>query len=123
MLSFNIIASWPFIHPGTLPQQVPQNSVLTLSCGSGGLIESIDDAAYGTPLGGCATGFSANSQCNSNQTLAVLGKACLSKESCSVTADDATFGNLDCGSDSLKNLIVRIKCSNSPAISVTVLPP
>lgn len=55
------------------------------------VISSIKFASYGTPTGTC--GNFANGDCNSNNSLSIVQKACLGSSSCKVEVSDATFGD------------------------------
>jgi hypothetical protein len=85
----------------------PENSPVTLSCPSGSTITSINYASYGTPTGTCPS-FT-NSTCNATTSTSVVTTACLNKASCTVNANNATFGDPCVGT--LKNLDIRVTCT------------
>jgi hypothetical protein len=80
----------------------------TLTCPSNLVIRSVDFASYGTPTGACA-GF-ATSACDAATSLGVVQTACLGGSTCTVTADNATFG--DPCSGTRKHLYIEATCSN-----------
>jgi serine/threonine-protein kinase len=86
---------------------VAEGASLTLACPSGQTIASVDFASYGTPAGSCGT-FSDGS-CNASTSLSVVQAACVGKSSCSVPANNATFGDPCRGTD--KTLSAQVTCS------------
>ena len=103
------------------------SDVLTLSC-SGGTVQSIVWAAWGTPTvtGTCST-WATNSKCNANQTFVkdLVEKACLDKASCAIHFTQN--GNSALGDpcpDKVKTLAAKALCSAGksymPAAAATV---
>lgn len=87
-----------------------ENTAAKLSCASGATITGIVFASFGTPQGSCDTQLKVGS-CNANNSMSVVEKACVGKNSCSVPATDATFG--DPCYDTKKMLAVGATCSHS----------
>jgi len=68
-------------------ETVAEDAVLTLSCPAGQLITSIPFASYGTPSN-CHAGA-----CSSANSVDIVSRACIGKNSCSVPATNANFGD------------------------------
>jgi hypothetical protein len=85
----------------------------TLSCGaSGGAIESVDFASFGTPRGACGA-YAVNPACHAPNSSAVVAALCVGKAACSVpTAAGGPFGT-PCGGPLW--LAVQAKCTNGSA--------
>jgi len=66
--------------PGSPP--VPQ---MTLACAPGGVINKIDFASFGNPLGSC--GNFAQGSCHAPTSQVVVEKLCLGKSTCTIPAD------------------------------------
>lgn len=94
---------------GGVCDQAGEKGAVKLSCASG-TIDSIVFASFGTPVGSCQAGFTTSS-CNSNNSMAVVSKACLGKASCEVTASTTDFGGDPCF-DVVKTLAVTGTCSS-----------
>jgi hypothetical protein len=80
---------------------------MALACPAGTLIRLIRFASYGTPAGACPA-FT-TSACNSATSAQVVAAACLNKQSCSVPATNASFGDPCVGT--VKKLAVVVACS------------
>src|SRR6185312_16086036 len=93
----------------TVCGSVAEGSTLKLSCPSGTTISAVSFASYGTPTGSC--GSYAASACNAATSLSVVDSACLGRTSCTVTANNATFGDPCYGTD--KNLDAQVTCSSA----------
>jgi len=77
-------------HGGKQCAVVPEGARDVVSCGSsGGAIEEVLFASYGSAKGGCAAGFSATADCHHASSLAAVKAACLGKASCDVSAEPA----------------------------------
>jgi len=116
------ILSWSGVH--TVKQVIPQTQLyvtvanaacgtakegaaLAISCPTGQTIATIGFASYGTPTGSC--GSFATGTCNAATCVSIVSKACLGKTSCSVTANNATFG--DPCPYTAKQLFTQATCS------------
>ncbi len=107
---------------------VDEKHQLHLGCSVGKTIDKIVFASFGTPGGSCNAGFHAGAACSANDSVAVLERACLGKESCLLTACLATqngvgecaynssqnFGRSDPCVDVRKQLAAEIHCSGDP---------
>lgn len=83
----------------------------TLSCPSG-TISKVLFASYGLPRGGC--GAFAEGACRSETSKSEVEAACLGKASCTLTADNATFGDPCPGKD--KRLYVEVECTSASPV-------
>lgn len=86
---------------------VPENEPLTLQCFGGAVINGVTFASYGLPNGTCGT-FSAEPSCDASTSVAVMTAACKGKTSCTVSADNVTFGDPCFGIE--KVLSVQAQC-------------
>lgn len=88
---------------------------VTLSCGpSGGAIESIDFASFGTPRGACGS-YAVNAACHAANSSAVVAQLCVGKGTCTVpTAAGGPFGT-PCGGPLW--LGVQAKCTNNVTVA------
>jgi pectate lyase len=93
-----------------------EKSNLTLSCPSGQVINDISFASYGTPEGSCGS-FSKGS-CDASSSLTVVADTCKGLDSCTLKADNATFG--DPCSGTAKHLSAQVSCG-MPAPPVDVV--
>jgi glucuronoarabinoxylan endo-1,4-beta-xylanase len=84
-----------------------ENASATLACPAGQSISSIGFASYGTPTGAC--GSYATSACNASNSMSIVSNACLGRTSCTVAANNATFG--DPCLNTVKRLNVQVHCS------------
>ncbi|CAF1540121.1 unnamed protein product, partial [Didymodactylos carnosus] len=81
---------------------------LILSCAvSGGVIDKIEFASFGTPMGTC--GNYAYGKCNSNTTIDVLQKSCVNRPNCTIPVNTDVFG--DPCPDTVKRLIAQVTCN------------
>lgn len=85
-----------------------------LQCASGQSISNIKFASFGTPSGTC--GNFQEGTCHSPNSLAILEKACMGQERCSVSISNTFFGADPCP-NVLKRLSVEAVCS--PAETTT----
>lgn len=85
-----------------------ENGSANLTCPSGTTISSVRFASYGTPTGSC--GSYAAGSCNASTSRVVVEAACLGKTSCSVPANNSTFGDPCRGT--AKRLAVEAICSS-----------
>jgi V8-like Glu-specific endopeptidase len=85
---------------------IAEGSSKTLGCAGGRKITQFTFASYGNPTGKCAS--FAKGTCHSTNTAPKLDTLCKGKESCVVTANNATFGDPCPGS--AKNLRVQYTC-------------
>jgi O-glycosyl hydrolase len=86
---------------------VAEGETATLACPSGQTISSVGFASYGTPSGSC--GSLSVGTCHASNSASVVSSACVGKTSCSVAANNATFGDPCLGT--LKKLSVQVACS------------
>jgi len=84
-----------------------EGAALRLACPTGQTIATVGFASYGTPSGSCGT-FTTG-VCNAATSASVLSQACVGKASCSVTANNATFG--DPCPYTTKQLFAQVTCS------------
>jgi hypothetical protein len=97
--------------------KVAENHVLRLDCGSvGGTISSVQFASFGHPTGGCG-GFGISPACHSANTSSIISSACVGKQSCTVTANTAAFGDPCYGST--KWLQAQVLCSATSSVTAT----
>lgn len=85
-----------------------EGSEVRLACPSGHVISAIEFASYGLPSGSCGR-FRIGS-CNAPSSKSVVERACLGQASCTVPANNATFGGDPCRR-SWKQLYVQARCS------------
>ena len=86
----------------------PENGSTTLTCPAGSVISGLPYASYGTPTGSCPGPFT-DGACNGTNSLSVLEGLCLGLNSCTFTADNATFTDPCFGT--VKNLGVIASCT------------
>ncbi|KAM7271815.1 hypothetical protein ACFE04_031029 [Oxalis oulophora] len=84
-----------------------------LQCEPGHVISSIEFASYGTPQGSCQK-FS-TSNCHAPNSLSIVSKACLERNSCSLQVSNSVFG-IDPCRHIVKTLAVEAKCVLSSGI-------
>ena len=92
--------------PATLCAESNEGSPMNLTAPPGQVITSIDFASYGTPTGTC--GSFVLSACDAASSRSVVEAACLGKTSCSMAADNTTFGDPCPGTQ--KRLYVQASC-------------
>lgn len=92
-----------------------ENQALTLSCPAGETIASVTYASYGNGTGSC--GSFTTGACNATTSSTVLSSACVGKATCTVQADNVTFGDPCAGI--LKTLHVQVACSGSTVATTT----
>lgn len=83
-----------------------ENAALTLSCPAGQVLDAVSFASYGTPSGAC--GAQVPGVCNASSSASVVDSLCRGKSSCTVPANNATFGD-PCGG-TLKQLSAQMTC-------------
>ncbi|KAL0291329.1 UNVERIFIED_CONTAM: Beta-galactosidase [Sesamum calycinum] len=81
-----------------------EGNSLELSC-QGRVISKVKFASFGNGTYGSLV----KGSCNSPNSLSVVKKACLGKESCSIDASERTFGHIACDAP-MKNLAVEVEC-------------
>src|SRR5690348_7797583 len=77
--------------PADVCGSADENGQLALSCPEGTVIKAVSFASYGTPGGACG-GFTADG-CNAPEATTVLSTACMGKASCTLAANNDTFGD------------------------------
>eukprot|EP01052_Picozoa_sp_SAG31_P005581 SAG31_NODE_247_length_19134_cov_12.255050_6_plen_1021_part_00 len=85
--------------------------VVSLNCGAGMSISAVLFADFGLPKGDCKDGFAINDTCHSDpehSAQALVEKACLHRQYCSLSASDTQFG--DSCSGVCKQLAVKVSC-------------
>ncbi|AGP34824.1 hypothetical protein [Sorangium cellulosum] len=92
---------------GAVCDTAPEGSDISLSCPAGEVITAVEFASYGTPRGVCGS-YRATS-CNAPTSKAVVERACLGQSSCTVRANNATFG--DPCRRSTKRMYVQVACA------------
>ena len=99
---------------------VREEQQLHLGCGAGKTIDHVVFASFGTPTGSCDTGFHtgkdpAGAACNANNSVAVVERACLGKQSCLLTACLASHSGIGmCAANSSRNFGHADPCLNVP---------
>jgi pectate lyase len=88
---------------------VDEGESLTLSCPSGQVVTGVEFASYGTPSGSC--GSFSNSQCNASNSVSVVKEACVGMASCTVKANNSTFGDPCYGT--YKKLSAQVTCGTA----------
>eukprot|EP00250_Pteridium_aquilinum_P020890 c24980_g1_i1 orf=215-2560(+) len=81
---------------------------LSLECGEGQVISSINFSSFGTPTGQC--GNFQRGLCHAPKSLRVLERRCLGQAKCSVVVSSPMFGGNPCP-DQIKRLAVEAQCS------------
>ncbi|KAM7252868.1 hypothetical protein ACFE04_025486 [Oxalis oulophora] len=84
-----------------------------LQCEPGHVLSSIEFASYGTPQGSCQK-FS-TSNCHASNSLSIVSKACLGRNSCSLQVSNSVFG-IDPCRHIVKTLAVEARCVLSSGI-------
>ena len=96
-------------------ESVFEGGVGVMDCGStGGLIEAIEFASWGTPVGRCGA-YQRDAGCDHAGAQALVERSCLGQRSCAIGTDSFSDGDGDgdtCGS-APRRLTVQAKCSNS----------
>jgi hypothetical protein len=105
-------SSWQCPGPGGTCGITAEKSMLHLHCPAGTTISKIDFASFGTPSGTCETGFQTDPKCDTNTSEATVGKLCLGKESCDVTATSQAFGRDPCFGV-IKKLAAQVSCTGT----------
>jgi len=95
-----------------------EDASATLSCPEGQIISAVQFASYGTPTGSCAD--FALGDCNSTSSQATVQSLCVGRSSCTVSADNATFG--DPCNKTTKKLAVAVSCVVGEASTPTNAP-
>ncbi len=88
----------------------PENGSTTVTCDPGSTITAVTYASYGTPTGACPGPFT-TSACNSGTSVSVTQTQCLGRASCTITANNATFGDPCVGT--VKNYGVTVSCASA----------
>ena len=78
-----------------------------MSCPVSYIIDSIEFASYGTPVGSC--GSFEYSSCSSNNSMSVVNTRCLGQQSCNITATHSNFGGDTCFG-ATKHLYIEFSC-------------
>ncbi|KAL5705289.1 hypothetical protein ACHQM5_023614 [Ranunculus cassubicifolius] len=87
---------------------VLEGNTLELSCQGGRRISAIEFASFGDPQGTCEA-FKKGT-CESDNSLSVVQKACVGKESCSIDVSEKTFGTTNCSQITRRRLAVQAVC-------------
>lgn len=93
---------------GTACGNVFENNVVELSC-QGRPISGIKFASFGDSQGTCGSFRKGTCDAN-NDILPVVQKACVGKESCSLSASESVFGATNCDAGVTKRLVVEALC-------------
>ena len=116
----------PAPHPGPAPSPPPgppaacvhtaEDHKADIGCSAGEVISTIDFASFGCATGSCAAGFVKSSACDSNNTMAVVSKMCVGKQTCEIAVSCSTFHEqlmpqkgAFCW-DAVKYLSVKVSC-------------
>jgi len=92
-------------------QDVAEGATATFTCPANHQITGFNFASYGNASGSCSTKFTTGT-CNSSTSSSVLNTACVGKSSCTVTANNATFGEPCSGT--AKRLKAQAICEEIP---------
>lgn len=107
---------------GTAPEAA---KTLTLTCkGAGKTFTGVAFASYGTPLGSCSGGWTADPTCNANTSVSVVAAACVGKSTCTLSVSNDAFGFDPCF-DVTKVLAVALEgegCSDVSFASTVAIP-
>ena len=98
-----------------------QGQNLTLDCGAGNYITSVDFASYGTPVGTCAGKDLSTGACHAGASVQTIKTLCLGKTSCTVSVVNATFGGDPC-SGTAKILDVSVTCTGAGGTPPDICP-
>ncbi|KAL5975826.1 Beta-galactosidase 7 [Asimina triloba] len=93
---------------GTICANVEEGKSVELSCQGGKTISDVEFASFGDPQGAC--GSFQKGTCDSDQTLALVKKACVGQKGCVVDVSEATLGATNCGENMAKRLAVQAIC-------------
>lgn len=93
--------------------QVSEVGTLVLGC-SGALVTNVTFAAFGTPTGSCATGWTRGA-CDAHGAAAIVASACLGRASCALPVTVAEFGGVDPCEGVKKSLAVSLSCGPTPS--------
>ncbi|WP_437308992.1 CAP domain-containing protein [Sorangium sp. So ce388] len=96
---------------GSVCDTAAEGADVTLSCPAGEVITAIEFASYGRPRGTCG-GFRTTTTCNASTSKSVVERACVGQSSCTVLANNATFGDPCRGTT--KRLYVQAACAPAP---------
>jgi hypothetical protein len=83
-----------------------------LSCAAGQVIQSVGFASYGLPTGTCPN--VARGTCHASSSLSRIQSLCVNKQSCSVGANNDTFGDPCFGV--FKSLAITYMCGSSGTV-------
>jgi Galactose binding lectin domain/Stigma-specific protein, Stig1 len=86
----------------------PEGGSITLTCPAGEVITGFTYASYGTPAGNCPGPFT-DGACNGANSLSVVQTLCTGLNSCTFTANNATFNDPCVGTS--KNMAVIASCA------------
>ncbi|KAK4275719.1 hypothetical protein QN277_018755 [Acacia crassicarpa] len=90
---------------GTACGNAYENNTLELSCQSRP-ISAIKFASFGDPQGTCGSFYKGT--CESRNTLAIMEKACVGKQTCSIDISENTFGLTNCGNITMRLAVEAI---------------
>ena len=90
-----------------------------LNCSGQGVIKAITFANYGTPTGGCGSGFTPGN-CSAVDSLDVVKRLCVGKPSCAVNASNSMFGGADPCPGREKTLAIEATCSGYFSLAVAL---
>ena len=85
---------------------VAEHKILVLTAPAGYLFDMVMFASFGTPDGSCNS-YSASSDCDFPNSVAIVGRYCLGKSSCTLNATNTFFGSDPCRS-TVKTLSVQL---------------
>ncbi|KAL5975816.1 Beta-galactosidase 7 [Asimina triloba] len=91
---------------GTICANVEEGKSVELSCQGGKTISDVEFASFGDPQGAC--GSFQKGTCDSDQTLALVKKACVGQKGCVVDVSEATLGASNCGENITKRLALKV---------------
>jgi hypothetical protein len=95
-----------------------EDASTTLTCPDGQIIEAVTFASFGTPTGSC--GSFAPSECDAASSVSSVQAACVGRNTCTITASNATFGDPCHGTT--KHLDVEASCVAGEPLPTTNSP-
>ncbi|XP_028947706.2 beta-galactosidase 9 isoform X2 [Malus domestica] len=108
-----------WFNPDSADEKITVNDLtpeMHLQCQDGFTISSIEFASYGTPQGSCQKFSMGN--CHATNSLSIVSKSCLGKNSCSVEISNISFGGDPCRGV-VKTLAVEARCRSSSLVGLS----
>lgn len=92
-----------------------QSAPVTLDCGAGSTITSVDFASFGQPAGMCGN-FAVNAGCHAPTSASVVSSMCVGRQSCAIPTlrgPSSPFGADPCPQQTATWLAVQVQCSDA----------